>query len=97
MTNAHERITLPPISSFDISPSRKNHNQYPSRRGSRLNGSPSWDGSSAGSNKPRTDVELVDDVRYGIHIFGPFLLLIALDVTRVHLMLSRAHIANVVS
>ncbi|KAH9968365.1 hypothetical protein BGW80DRAFT_1462039 [Lactifluus volemus] len=63
MTNAHERITLPPISSFDISPSRKNHNQYPSRRGSRLNGSPSWDGSSAGSNKPRTDVELVDDVR----------------------------------
>ncbi|KAH8994147.1 hypothetical protein EDB86DRAFT_2927113 [Lactarius hatsudake] len=67
MTNAHERITLPPISSFDISPSRKPHTRYPptspsaSRRPPHINGSPSWDGSSTTSNPPRRGL---DDARY---------------------------------
>ncbi|KAH9172671.1 hypothetical protein EDB89DRAFT_2229291 [Lactarius sanguifluus] len=67
MTNAHERITLPPISSFDISPSRKPHNRYPptspstSRRPPHINGSPSWDGSSTASNPLRRGL---DDARY---------------------------------
>ena len=68
MTNAHERITLPPISSFDVSPSRKPHNRYPSpsssRRPPHINGSPSWDGSSTASNPPRRDLDPPDDTRY---------------------------------
>lgn len=75
MTNAHERITLPPISSFDISPSRKPYHASPSRRGSHLNGSPSWDGSSTKSNQPRTEMEPVEGVRcdYGhLHCDVPY-------------------------
>ena len=64
MTDAHERITLPPISSFDISPSSKHHSQFqagPSRRGAHIHGSSSWDGSSAGSNHLRNEF---DDISY---------------------------------
>jgi hypothetical protein len=63
MTNAHERVTLPPISSFDISPSSKHHSPFqagPSRRSSHLRGSSSWDGSSGGSNHPHE----FDDISY---------------------------------
>lgn len=64
MTDAHERITLPPISSFDISPSAGHRSQFqagPSRRG-HLHGTPSWDGSSAGSHHLRNEL---DDIPYG--------------------------------
>jgi hypothetical protein len=72
MTNAHERITLPPISSFDLSPSRKPHARYSSpsssRRPPRTNGSPSWEGSSTTSNPPRRDFDPPDDARYELGI-----------------------------
>ncbi|KAI0275932.1 hypothetical protein BGY98DRAFT_989240 [Russula aff. rugulosa BPL654] len=64
MTDAHERITLPPISSFDITPSTKHHSHLragPSRRGSHFRGSSSWDGSSGGSNHPHNEF---DDISY---------------------------------
>ena len=60
MTDAHERITLPPISSFDISPSSKHHNPFqaaPSPRGTHLRGRSSWDGSSGGSNHPHNEFD----------------------------------------
>ena len=60
MTDAHERITLPPISSFDISPSSKHRSPYqagPSHRRSHFRGSSSWDGSSGGSNHPQNEYE----------------------------------------
>ncbi|KAH8984713.1 hypothetical protein EDB92DRAFT_1885335 [Lactarius akahatsu] len=74
MTNAHERITLPPISSFDISPSRKPHTRYPptspstSRRPPHINGSPSWDGSSTASNPLRRGL---DDARQSPSTYDP--------------------------
>ncbi|KAI9430970.1 hypothetical protein H4582DRAFT_2012683 [Lactarius indigo] len=83
MTNAHERITLPPISSFDISPSRKPHPRYPptspsaTRRPPHINGSPSWDGSSTASNPPRRDIDdarlspgTYDSLEYSTHARG---------------------------
>jgi hypothetical protein len=70
MTDAHERITLPPISSFDITPSSKHHSHLragPSRRGSHFRGSSSWDGSSGGSNHPHNEF---DDISYRCETFS---------------------------
>lgn len=88
MTNAHERITLPPISSFDISPSRKPHNTSSSRRPPHphINGSPSWDGSSTASNPPRRDLDPPDDTRYE---FVPLALRITHSASRPSLSYSR--------
>jgi hypothetical protein len=72
MTDAHERITLPPISSFDISPSSKHRSPFqagPSHRGSHLRGSSSWDGSSSGSNHPHNEYEELP-YRCGAFIIG---------------------------
>ena len=85
MTNAHERITLPPISSFDVSPSRKLHPyRQPSPSGSRrhphINGSPSWDGSSSSSNPLRRDLEPPDDARYEPILLAPGAPYYSLDV-----------------
>ena len=99
MTDAHERITLPPISSFDISPSHKPHSQFqvgPSRRGPHLHGSPSWDGSSAGSNHLRSEL---DDISYGCGTFYSFMFRVAhihrcLDPAQVDTMLSTALIVT---
>ncbi len=100
MTDAHERITLPPISSFDITPSSKHHNHLragPSRRGSHFRGSSSWDGSSGGSNHPHNEF---DDISYrceALILCGPMLLtsklshaVRLLDPARVNTMLSTA-------
>jgi hypothetical protein len=69
MTDAHERITLPPISSFENSPSIKHHSQFqagPSRRGAHIHRSSSWAGSSAGSNHLRNEL---DDRSYRCETF----------------------------
>ncbi|KAI0265578.1 hypothetical protein BC834DRAFT_969967 [Gloeopeniophorella convolvens] len=66
MTNAHERITLPPISSFDVSPPAKHNNKYPagpSRRGAHARGSLSWDKSSNESGQYRSEQEFIHDGR----------------------------------
>ncbi|KAI9507779.1 hypothetical protein F5148DRAFT_71211 [Russula earlei] len=71
MTDAHERITLPPISSFDISPTGKHRSQFqagPSRRGPHLHGSPSWDGTSVGSHHLRNEL---DDIPFGPGLESP--------------------------
>ena len=70
MTNAHERITLPPISSFDLSPSRNLHTYPPptpsgSRRPPHINGSSSW------------DLDPHDDARYEPDVLAPLMFRIA--------------------
>jgi hypothetical protein len=96
MTDAHERITLPPISSFDISPSTKHHQFQagPSRRGAHLHGRTSWDGSSAGSNHLRHEFDISHGC--GTFAFSSYSLLTLtfatphLDPAQADMMLSRA-------